>query len=136
MARDTTQNILESTPSLEQTERRRKRQELLEKQREENRRKAEAAERRGKKMRKIVLFSLLGFLVMLFIFGKLIVQIHELQQAKDAAMKNLETLQQQIEALEVELDNVTSPEYIESQARSQLRMIYPNEVMYIVDDEQ
>ena len=65
----------------------------------------------------------------------LVLQIRDLSRAKNDALKQLSDLQQKIEELETTLENVSSPEYIESQARSQLHMIYPNEVLYIVEDE-
>lgn len=38
--------------------------------------------------------------------------------------------------LEEELKNVSDPKYIEQQARTQLRMIFPGEVLYILPDKQ
>ena len=57
-----------------------------------------------------------------------------------AEQKNLENenqnLQQQQEALRAELENVNDLEYIEEQARIQLRMIKPGEILYILDQEK
>ena len=59
----------------------------------------------------------------------------------------VEIVQNQVEAehkallmekarLEEELKNVSDPKYIEQQARTQLRMIFPGEVLYILPDKQ
>ena len=40
------------------------------------------------------------------------------------------------EALEAELENVNDLEYIEEQARIQLRMIKPGEILFVLDKEQ
>lgn len=59
----------------------------------------------------------------------------------------VEIVQKQVEAehealmlekaeLEDELKNVSDPKYIEQQARTQLRMISPGEVLYILPDMQ
>ena len=119
----------------EQKLRREKRREALEKKRENERKAAEAAARRSKLLKKYAVVAAIVLLVMLALFGKLVVQIRDLNRAKNEAQEKLEVLQRQIEELEATLENVQSPEYIESQARSQLHMIYPNEVLYIIEDE-
>lgn len=59
---------------------------------------------------------------------------------------SLEIYQNQIEAekkqltverlkLEDELKNVRDPKYIEQQARTQLRMIFPGEILYILPEK-
>ena len=131
-----TESILSDKTTEEQRLRREKRKEELEKKRENQRKAAEAAARRNKALRKYLIITVAVFLVMVALFGKLIVQIRELSKSRAEAMEKLSELQQQIEVLEATLENVSSPEYIESQARSQLHMIYPNEVLYIVEDEQ
>lgn len=131
-----TESILSDTTTEEQKLRREKRKEELERKRENERKAAEAAARRSKYLKKYVSIAVVVLIVVLALFGKLLVQIRDLNQAKDNAVKQLEELQQQIDELEATLDTVSSPEYIESQARSQLHMIYPNEVMYIIEDEQ
>ncbi len=131
-----TERMLSDDTTEEQRLRREKRREELEKKRENQKKAAEAAARRSKALKKYVLIALAVFLVVLALCGKLLIQIKELNDSRNEAMKKLSELQQQIEELEATLENVSSPEYIESQARSQLHMIYPNEVMYIVEDEQ
>ena len=72
---------------------------------------------------------------MLVLFGRSVIQIVELKAARDEAQANLDKLQSQIEELEETLSIVTTPEYIENQARVQLRMIYPNETYVIMEDD-
>jgi len=59
----------------------------------------------------------------------------------------VEIVQNQVEAehkallmqkarLEEELKHVSDPKYIEQQARTQLRMIFPGEILYILPDKQ
>ncbi len=131
-----TESILADKTTEEQKLRREKRREELEKKRENQKKAAEAAARRSKALKKYVFISFVIFAVVLALFGKLVLQIRELNETKKEAQQKLDALQQKIEELEATLENVSSPEYIESQARSQLHMIYPNEVLYIVEDGQ
>lgn len=131
-----TESILSDKTTEEQKARREKTRERLEKKRENERKAAEAAARRSKALKKYVFIFFVVLIVMVVLFGKMLLQIKELNESKLKAQENLEALQQKIEELEATLENVSSPEYIESQARSQLHMIYPDEVLYIVEDEQ
>ena len=67
-----------------------------------------------------------------FLVGRSIVDIIRLRREKAEAEARLEALKVRIELLESELQRVTSDEYIEQQARSQVRMIFPGETLYIV----
>ena len=46
-----------------------------------------------------------------------------------------EALLQEKIKLEEELNHVMDPKYIEQQARTQLRMIYPGEILYVLPDK-
>ena len=135
MARDIVTERILNSDSPEYEKKRAERKAAREKLKEEEQRNAAAAQRRGKIFRRLIVAVLIFFLFVVVVFGRLVVQISELKQAKEEAQKNLDDLQMQIEELEETLENVTSPEYIESQARSLLRMIYPNEIMYIIEEE-
>lgn len=130
-----TENILNKSNSPEREKVRAQRQILLEEKREKERKKKEAAERNSKLLRKYIAIVLFCFLVMLVLFGRSVIQIVELKAARDEAQANLDKLQSQIEELEETLSIVTTPEYIENQARVQLRMIYPNETYVIMEDD-
>ena len=56
-------------------------------------------------------------------------------EQKNLQEKNQNLLQQQ-DALKAELENVNDLEYIEEQARIQLRMIKPGEILFVLDKEQ
>ncbi len=56
----------------------------------------------------------------------------KLQREKAEAQARLDELKIKIELLQNELERVTSDEYIEQQARTHLKMIYPGETLYIV----
>ncbi len=74
-------------------------------------------------------------LVLIAVVGVSIKNVFDLraeQQELAAAQKKLNS---QKAALEEELKNVNDLEYIEEQARIQLRLIKPGEILYILDDE-
>lgn len=129
-----TENILSDSNSPERERIRAERQEKLRRKREKEEAASAAAKERGRRLRRMMVAVFIGCLVIIMLFGSLIVQIVGLQKAKAEAQANLDALQQQIDELETTLNYVTTPEYIEEQARSQLRMIYPNEVLYIVEE--
>jgi len=56
-------------------------------------------------------------------------------EQKDLKAQN-EALLLEKEALKDELENVSDKEYIEEQARIQLKLIKPGEILYILDDEK
>ncbi len=75
----------------------------------------------------VVLFVICGFSV------KTIIQLNiEKQQLKKT---NAELIAQK-EDLMAELKNVKDLDYIEEQARKQLKMIKPGEVLYVLDDKK
>jgi len=130
-----TEKIFEEEESQQQKERKAARKEELEKKRAKEAKARALAEKRGKLAKKYVLIGLGVLIVMLILFGRLILQIRTLAKEKAEKEAAINALNNQIEELESTLDRVTSPEYIEEEARSQLRMIYPDEVLYVVDDE-
>ncbi len=77
----------------------------------------------------IMVFMLAG----LFVSAKNIVSLH-------IEKRELESRQEQLEAEKSskknELKSVNDLDYIEEQARRQLKMIKPGEVLYILDDEE
>jgi cell division protein FtsB len=50
------------------------------------------------------------------------------------AESDLAALQKEKQELEEELSHVYSKEYIEQQARAELRMIFPGEILYVLKD--
>ena len=88
-----TERMLSDDTTEEQKLRREKRREELEKKRENQKKAAEAAERRSKALKKYVLIAIAVFLVVLALFGKLLIQIKELNNSRNEAMKKLSELQ-------------------------------------------
>ena len=88
--------------------------------------------KKAKKRRKIMFIAIAVLLVAGFVFGRAVYRISELKKEKAQAEAKLEALQEKLDQLEDELTRVTSDEYIEQQARTHLRMIYPGETVYIV----
>ena len=125
------QDILDDALSEKQKERRLKRAELKKKKEIEAEKQQAAAENRKKRARFFALV-LAGLLIVLALFGKSFVQIYNLRQEKQLAQEKLDGINRNIEKLQEELSRVTSPEYIEQQARNRLRMIYPGEVLYVI----
>ena len=62
--------------------------------------------------------------------------VFELQRSKAEAQAQLDDLDNTKGALEEELAQVESDEYVEQQARSELRMIKDGEVLYVIRDGQ
>ena len=101
--------------------------------REREKKKVAAANRKARgKIYIVVAVILLALAAMV---SKSLVQIVQLKAEKEEAQLRLLDLEDHIKRLEEEKARVTSDEYIEQQARQQLRMIYPGEVLYIVLDK-
>jgi len=65
--------------------------------------------------------------------GKDIVRL----KAENIALKQQqEALEKQRDELKEELKNVNDPEYIREQARKQLRLLNPGEILFIFDEEE
>ena len=129
------EDILENAITQKQLERKERRESLRVKKEEQERKQAEAAAK-AKKRRKIMLVAIAVVLVAGLIFGRAVYRISELKKEKAQAEAKLEALQEKLDQLEDELTRVTSDEYIEQQARTHLRMIYPGETVYIVVPEE
>ena len=125
------EDILENAITQKQLERKERRESLRVKK-EEQEKKAAAAAEKVKKRRKLLLVVIAAVLVAGFVFGRAVYKIVELKKEKAQAEARLEELQEKLSQLEDELTRVTSDEYIEQQARTHLRMIYPGETVYIV----
>jgi len=128
-----TDRLFEDEESQHSRERRAARKEELEKKRAREEKAKALAKKRSALAKKYVLIALAVLLVILALFGRLLWQIKNLAQEKEALQDVIDGKNQQIEDLQSEYDRVTSLEYIEQEARSQLRMIYPDEVLYVVD---
>lgn len=82
------------------------------------------------KRRKVVLMALI-FAVLLTMCSREIVML----QAENRALKKQHAqLEQERDRLKRELSNVGNKEYIKDQARKQLRLLDPGEIMFIFED--
>ena len=125
------EDILENAITQKQLERKERRESLRVKKEEQEKKQAVAAER-AKKRRKLMLLVIGVVIVAGLVFGRAVYRIIELKKEKAQAETKLEELQEQLAQLQNELTRVTSDEYIEQQARTHLRMIYPGETVYII----
>lgn len=89
-----------------------------------------------RKVNKLRVFIIACVLVFLFIFISSIKNIIFLHLEQGELKKEQTELKEQKKSLEGELKEVNDPEYIEEQARKQLKLIKPGEHLYILDDEE
>jgi cell division protein FtsB len=116
--------------------RKRKREEAAEKKYKVRRTKTAVTERQaGKKARRRMVY----FVVLLFIFGIIAVSafnIVSLKLTEARIIKEQQELLDQKAKLEQIYSQVNSPEYIEQQARQQLKMIRPGEILYVLPQKE
>lgn len=74
-------------------------------------------------------------LVLIAVVGVSIKNVFDLRAEQQELAATQKVLAKEKAALEEELKNVNDLEYIEEQARIQLRLIKPGEILYILDDE-
>lgn len=116
-------------------ERREKRQKLIEaeaKKRIAEKTPDSSRKKARKNRRRLIYFAI--FLVFLAVIGVLAYRIFALTQEKARLETEQERLLMTKDRLEKELESVNSPEYIEQQARSHLRLIRPGETLYILPE--
>jgi cell division protein DivIC len=107
------------------------------KKREVKRAKRKAAMASGKKRRrKVNKMALALGLVLLVVFGASIRNILSLRAENKKLEKQHKKLTEQRSELKEELKNVNSREYIEKRAREQLRLVNPDEIIFVFPDEE
>jgi len=72
-------------------------------------------------------------LIVIVIYAYNVIAVEMYQSQVEA--ENQQLLEQKIK-LEEELKNVRDPKYIEQQARTQLKMIFPGEILYILPEKE
>lgn len=131
------QDILEDAISERQKARAEKRAPLItKKQQAESEEKKQAKEENRKKRKKFLFVVIAALLIIVTAFGNKVYRIYQLSKEKEAAEAKLASINYNIGKLEEELTRIKNPEYIEHQARNQLRMIYPGEILYIILENQ
>ena len=98
----------------------------------EQRYKVRTAQLRRRKTVTLLVF-LVAFAILATMCGKDIVRL----KAENIALKKQQVaLEKQRDELKDELANVDDPEYIREQARKQLNLLNPGEILFLFDDEQ
>ena len=72
---------------------------------------------------------------MIAVVGMSVKNIFDLRAEQEELKQQKKNLLQEEQSLKEELKNVNDLDYIEEQARIQLRMIKPGEILYITDDD-
>ncbi len=94
--------------------------------------KAEISERKQtKRNRKRMVYACV-ILCIAAIIGISLYNVAKLHKEYTEVLAEKEALEKEKERLTQELNNVNDPEYIDQQARKQLKMIKPGEIMYIL----
>jgi cell division protein DivIC len=88
-----------------------------------------------KSMRRRIVYGLI-FIVIGAIIGVSAYNVITLKMEEAEAQARLDVLMEEKQALEEELALVDSAEYIEQQAREQLRMIMPGEILYVLRERE
>ena len=115
---------------LAREERRQKRKEKLEKKIPVE--KDPISLRRQAKRRRFVIICTAGILLVAAIVVSAAINLWKLNKEKEEAQAALDSLAQEQAALENELSQIGTEEYIEQTARGELHMIMPGETMYVI----
>ncbi len=94
-----------------------------------------AKKRKRKKVSRNIIFFLMMALIVLSVAGFSILKIIDLKMEEHQLLAQQEALLQEKEKLKEQLANVNNPEFIEQEARKQLKLIMPGETLYILKDE-
>ncbi len=129
------EDILDNALKHAQQERRAKRDEVKAQRDRAAERKRRLAQKAAKHRRAVFACVIVGVAVLLLV-GTTLFKIYELSKEKAEMEARLEELTREKQALQDELSNVESDEYVEQQARSELRMIKEGETLYVVVDDE
>lgn len=94
-----------------------------------------AKKRKRKKISRNIIFYLMIAFIVLSVAGFSIFKIIDLKMEEHQLLAQQEALLQEKEKLKEQLANVNNPEFIEQEARKQLKLIMPGETLYILKDE-
>ena len=97
-----------------------------------NERRSQLRAKQTRKKRLTVLAMIVLFAFLVTMCGKDIIR---LKAENRSLKKQQEALQKERDELKAELENTTEQEYIRDQARKQLRLLNPGELLFIFDDE-
>jgi cell division protein DivIC len=94
-----------------------------------------ATKRKLKKVSRNIFVYLIMALIVLSVAGFSVFRIIDLKMEEHQLLAQQEALISEKEKLKEQLANVNNPEFIEQEARKQLRLIMPGETLYILKDE-
>lgn len=116
--------------------RKQKREEAAKKKYKVRKTKSVVTERQaGKKARRRMVYFVI-FLAIVGIIAASAINIINLKITEAKTLKEQQALQDQKTRLEKVYSQVNSPEYVEQQARQQLKMIKPGEILYIMKEQE
>lgn len=118
------------------TARRKRRDEATEKKNRAKRPKNVVNERRAGKIARRRMVYFIIFLAIACIIGVSAFHIVSLKLTEAKTMDEQKALLKQKERLEYEYSQLNNPEYIEQQARQQLKMIKPGEILYVLPEKK
>jgi len=95
-----------------------------------------AKKRKLKKVSRNLLVYLLMALLVVSVCGFSVYRIVNLKMEQQQLFAQQTALTQEKEKLKEQLKNVNNPEFIEQEARKQLKMIMPGETLYILKDNK
>ena len=95
-----------------------------------------AKKRKLKKVSRNLLVYLLMALLVVSVCGFSVYRIVNLKMEQQQLFAQQTALIQEKEKLKEQLKNVNNPEFIEQEARKQLKMIMPGETLYILKDNK
>jgi len=114
-------------------ERREKRKEKLEKKKPAE--KDALTRRKAAKRRRFMILCTAGILFVSAVVVSAGINLWNLHQEKQETQAALDALMQKQAELKNELSQLDKEEYIEQEARSELHMIFPGEIMYVIPTE-
>jgi cell division protein FtsB len=94
-----------------------------------------ATKRKLKKVSRNIFVYLMVAVIVLSVAGFSIFRIIDLKVEENQLIAQQEALIQEKDKLKEQLANVNNPEFIEQEARKQLKLIMPGETLYILKDE-
>ena len=93
------------------------------------------SKRKRKKLNYVKIIICAAVIALAAYFGMSAFKIYKLSQEKAEVTAYNEELTKKRESLELKLENINSADYIESQARSDLKLVKPSELIFIFSDD-
>lgn len=92
--------------------------------------------KRGKKPNRMKLVACTVVIALIVYFGVSAIKIIKLNRERADVLAYNQELQQKKENLQLQLENINSPDYMESLARKDLKLIKPNELLFIFPEKE